>query len=413
MPSALSFLARSVGASCWNLQVDPKWEIEYRMHTDPICVRADGGLGNKLRVLLSHRELARDVGRALVVLWKLDPACPARFCDLFEALSGVTIVYSDAVDLRAALHALGVHETSISGAVHCAPAIAGTERETLMYADLRPSALLATEVASTVASCGTDFIAIHVRRTDLVAQHGISTPDGEFELFLDAHAPRPAYVATDNAATQAHFAEQLGARYRSYATIEAADAPSGAALGSASRRHTSMSHAAVDVLVAVEATLFKGSRGSSFSELIWHLRHVRGKQHSEDELYTGRQLRRLRWRRDKAERARERGGKATRPVSHQTTRETTRGETTRGAKRRDGDGDAATTFEVPRKGAATLTDRANVHPALISSSSALIPQLARVRERLRGSTGWSALAVATTIGVAVVLVAIGIARRRT
>jgi hypothetical protein len=379
------------------------------MDTNPICVRADGGLGNKLRVLLSHRELARDAGRALVVLWKLDPACPARFCDLFEALSGVTIVYSDAVDLRAALHALGVHESSISGAVHCAPAIAGTERETLMYADLRPSALLASEVASTVASCGTDYIAIHVRRTDLVAQHGISTPDGEFELFLDAHAPRPAYVATDNAATQAHFAGQLGARYRSYATIEAADAPSGAALASASRRHTTISHAAVDVLVAVEATLFKGSRGSSFSELIWHLRHVRGKQHREDELYTGRQLRRLRWRRDKAERARERGGKATRPASHQTNRETTRG-----AMRRDGDGDATTTFEVPPKGPATLPDRANdARPALTSSGSALIPQLAR--ERLRGSTGWGALAVATTsaIGVAVVLVAIGIARRRT
>jgi hypothetical protein len=50
---------------------------------------------------------------------------------------------------------------------------------------------------------------------------------------------------------------------------------------------------------------------------------------------------------------------------------------------------------------------------LTTSGSALIPQLAR--ERLRGSTGWGALAVATTftIGVAVVLVAIGIARRRT
>jgi hypothetical protein len=33
----------------------------------------------------------------------------------------------------------------------------------------------------------------------LEVYQGISTPDGEFELFLDAHAPRPAYVATDNA----------------------------------------------------------------------------------------------------------------------------------------------------------------------------------------------------------------------
>ena len=138
--------------------------------------------------------------------------------------------------------------------------------------------------------CSGDFVAIHVRRTDWETLFGVSTPDDEFARFVAAHSERAAYVATDNARTQAAYAQLLGARFRCYAPIDAA---------CGALRHTSVAHAAVDLLTSVEARAFKGSRGSSFSEVVWHLRRARGHDTACDELHTSRQLRRQRWRRAK------------------------------------------------------------------------------------------------------------------
>ena len=87
-------------------------------------------------------------------------------------------------------------------------------------------------------------------------------------------------------------------------------------------RHTSVEDAVVDLFTCVAARVFKvatlpsprgqsqtflpqGTVGSSFSEVVWHMRAAHGLQHPEDELYSSRQLSRLRWRRRRnAEKAR-------------------------------------------------------------------------------------------------------------
>ena len=277
------------------------------MTPPPLAIRADGGLANKLRVLLSYRLVAMDEGRPLVCLWKRSEHCRARFGDLFEALDGVAVLESegDESDVQPALGRWGVEPpptggANVSGSIHVHPSIAGTDREASMYLPLKPRPALQAAIAATIASCGGAgaYVSVHLRRTDWADLFGVSTPDEEFTRFVARTPPqRPCYVATDNAATQRLLLDALGARGRSYAPVD--EAPT-------DLRHTSVFHAAVDLYTAAAAATFKGSRGSSFSEAIWMLRRTHGRASDRDELDTHRQRRRRQWRAARA--ARKSGG---------------------------------------------------------------------------------------------------------
>ena len=281
---------------------------------DTTFVRAKGGLCNKLRVVLSYREAAVvDGGQRLVCVWVINDECPARFAELFEPLDGVTFLDSDDPDLEAKLIALGSpHGTTMKRDMRTHPAIAAlgatseaerwmSEREANMYLQLVPVLAIRRVIAETKGRCDVDYAAVHVRRTDHVALWGVSTPDAEFFAFLDRALPfldtlQPAtkplsavYVATDNAASQAAFGSRYGgaARIRTLAPIDA---------HATALRHTSVSDAVVDLFVCAGARVFKGTRGSSFSDVIWLMRRATGKAHRSDELHTARQLRRRKWR---------------------------------------------------------------------------------------------------------------------
>ena len=309
-------------------------------------VRAKGGLCNKLRVVLSYREAAVvDGGHRLVVVWVVNEECPARFAELFEPLDGVDFLDSDDPELDSKLRALGSpHGMKMKRDMRTHPAIAAlgdsdsggadhssdreqwmSDREATMYLQLTPRHEIRRAVDAAIAGCGSGYAAVHVRRTDHVALWGISTPDSEFFLFADralgltkrgshrgnassscsacsesgssestasSSTTNRLYLATDNAETQAAFSARYGhSRVCTYAPIDAAPT---------ALRHTNVSDAVIDLYVCASATVFKGTRGSSFSDAIWLLRRAQGSAHASDELHTGRQLRRRRWRQQKA-----------------------------------------------------------------------------------------------------------------
>ena len=152
-----------------------------------------------------------------------------------------------------------------------------------------------------VHACGDGFAAVHVRRTDHVALWGISTPDDEFYTFVDkalqykskgSHGGACVFVATDNAKTQSLYAQRYGtSRVHALHPIE---------MSPTALRHTSVRDAVIDLYVCASSRVFKGTRGSSFSDAIWLIRKARGVAHQNDELHTNRQLRRRRWRQQKA-----------------------------------------------------------------------------------------------------------------
>ena len=295
------------------MKASPREHDREPSHEANAFVRAKGGLCNKLRVVLSYREAeVVDGGKHLVVVWVINDECPARFDELFEPLDDVTFLCSDDPQLDEKLRALGSPEgVSMKRDMRTHPAIAALEsasstgsrdqwmarREALMFLLLKPKPAIAERIAQCIARCGGKgaYAAVHVRRTDHVTLWGISTPDAEFFKFLDgkrSSGEERIYVATDNAGTQQLFSERFGADVT--VTLAAID-PTATAL-----RHTTVADAVVDLFVCADARAFKGTRGSSFSDAIWLLRRAGATAGGSDELHTARQLRRRRWREQRA-----------------------------------------------------------------------------------------------------------------
>ena len=54
-----------------------------------MVVCANHGLCNRLRVVLSYRQVAQREARRLVVVWQRDMQCNGEFLDCFQPLAGV------------------------------------------------------------------------------------------------------------------------------------------------------------------------------------------------------------------------------------------------------------------------------------------------------------------------------------
>lgn len=96
----------------------------------PLSVVAEAGLCNKLRVMLSYREVAQAEGRHLVVIWAQGGFCPAQFSDLFEPISGMTVLNGDVLcqAIEPALLRMQLPMSALRGDFHTHPAIAGSDR---------------------------------------------------------------------------------------------------------------------------------------------------------------------------------------------------------------------------------------------------------------------------------------------
>jgi hypothetical protein len=236
---------------------------------DPMVVWAVEGLSNRLRTVLSHRVVAHAAGRPLLVLWRRDELCNGYFLDCFAALPGVRFVKEPPP---------GSRPEPMS---ECHPSLKNTLREAYAYAALGPNESVRAEVAERLKGCGRPFAAVHIRRTDHLTaiRPEQQTKDEAFLAFCERggrpshEPPRPVYIATDNATTQAEFTARLGPRARHAKQIR----PSG------SMRQTALRDAAVDMLVCAASDAFMGSHGSSFSDAIAHLRLATGRSSADDE----------------------------------------------------------------------------------------------------------------------------------
>lgn len=266
-----------------------------------LLVWAEAGLCNKLRVLLSYREVAVERGRALLVVWRLGKCCDATFGSLFRPLSSVSFLHSHrssrltGLGVRAAaldetpwldvpppeVDAIPADLSILKPAYDAHPSVKYTERETEMYLALRPLPKLERAIASRVLECGPRYVAVHVRRTDHAACFGERTSDADFFRFVDAFPDHALFVATDNAATQQVFAARYGERVRAMRPIS--PAWGSAEPPGADARHTALSDAVVDLYTCVDAAHFKGTPLSSFSDTIAHIRRARGRASSGDE----------------------------------------------------------------------------------------------------------------------------------
>jgi len=207
-----------------------------------------GGLGNKIRVLLSYYQLCCQNEAKLEVCWVPDQACPGKFLDWFKAIDNVSFHDSP----TGIYHYKGCKRHEISkGALK-------------MITCLRPRDIIVERLRKLVQKLGT-YIAVHVRRTDhieLAKKNHKYTTDDQVENFITSHPDGNVYVATDNMKTYADLQEKFERRIilPYHHTIEGR------------LRHTTVVDAIVDLYMCSMATQFSGSGYSSFSGLIREIR---------------------------------------------------------------------------------------------------------------------------------------------
>jgi hypothetical protein len=161
-------------------------------------LRPIGGTFNRIQAILSYRA----THGPLTAVW--EPDVP-HFLDTFEPLEGVTFALTrmpgDVVDY-------GI------------PADAPADWRKA-YAELRPIASIQERVDTFRRTLG-DYLAIHVRRTDMTPlARKIGAPHPSDEDYLEwirtmwKRAQVPVWVACDNGETQRKYEEWLGPWFRS------------------------------------------------------------------------------------------------------------------------------------------------------------------------------------------------------
>lgn len=215
-------------------------------------LRAIGGTMNRAQAMLSYRSAHGPID----VLWEDDVP---HFLETFHPLEGIRFVHGR------------TQEDVIDYGI--APTAPADWRKA--YADLRPLPHVETRVAEIRESLGAEYIAIHVRRTDmtpLAAKIGHPMPtDADYLKWCAQWPDLPVYLATDNGQTQARYLDadarfRVGARMGGYEIHTEYD----------HTIHGPIFDAIVDMFVCVEATRWAGQSFGTFSGTIKNIRDVRG-----------------------------------------------------------------------------------------------------------------------------------------
>lgn len=145
-----------------------------------------------------------------------------------------------------------------------------------LVTDLRPVPALAQRIAG-IGTMG-DLAAIHVRRTDHIPNCAVTgehvEPWEDFVVWAEM-CRKTVYVSTDNRETQTLLLERL--RFYGLNAISPAELVGTDAQGLTDHhRNGSLADAVVDLYVCSAAAMFKGTRGSSFTDTIETIR--RGKR---------------------------------------------------------------------------------------------------------------------------------------
>lgn len=220
-----------------------------------IVIIPEYGFCNRLRVIVSYLSLARKKKKKLYVVWdKNKKNCPGHFCDYFEDIPGVIFITQSDITKNTKIRYKG-----------CMPL--RNSRKAYDAIKLKPYMLNILQEKHDII--GRDYIAVHVRRTDILRyakeNNKYIETDEEFVKYIKSFANKNnIYVATDNQDTYDKFKNKFPDRIKLpfHDIVEK------------SYRHTSLRDSIIDIYMCVFAKYFKGTGVSSFSMTIKELRKL-------------------------------------------------------------------------------------------------------------------------------------------
>jgi len=247
-----------------NIEDNPSFREDIRLYSH-------SGLCNRLRLLTEYKHLSDIKNKKIEMFWVKCIQCNALFKDLFQPIPNINFTYlkqsrkarnrppNTAIKLK-----LFPHDDKIKQKNH------------LIF---KPVDSIMEEIESTKNRIGEDYIACHIRRTDIIRiqkKYNVEpTPDKEFEDFIESHPDRKVYLATDSKRTQDRFIEKFGDRIY-YSTI-----PSGNGSNRLPNRTTPVQEGVVDLFLCTTSIDFLGTTCSSFSGFIEN--YKKGKKCQEEE----------------------------------------------------------------------------------------------------------------------------------
>ena len=190
------------------------------MSGDTIVIQPEGGLCNRLRVIMIYLEYVNQKNKKLKILWSTDRPIDkvvsnTHFLDIFKPLPNASFVSQESPQ-NISYRGWG------QGCGDLFRNILPNEEERLLtlkqnYSLLKLDSKLQRKADDLVRlHCPKGHASIHIRRTDHVGwlkkQGKELTPYSVFESFIDGQANLPIYIATDNSKTQEYFKNKYGAK---------------------------------------------------------------------------------------------------------------------------------------------------------------------------------------------------------
>jgi len=204
----------------------------------------EGGLCNRLRVLFSHLQIAKQNNKTLNVYWKINSACNGSFLDVFSHIETIYFIDKppEIIDYRGGSSCVKLNKQD--------------------YLELIPNEIIQSKI---IQLSKNEFDAIHIRRTDhveLATQKQKFMPNFIFENFIN-ESDKKVFLACDDKDTRKYFLT----KYPNKIFVN------DITYNSNNQRQTSLEDAVVDLFVCVKSKNFLGTEYSSYSDLIKLLRN--------------------------------------------------------------------------------------------------------------------------------------------
>ena len=212
-----------------------------------ITIKPTGGLCNRLRVISSYNEHAKNKKQKLIIVWRKDINCNGNYTDYFAPLPNVDFVYDE-------------YNKQIN---YCG--YSALYRVT-NYQCLKLLPHMIDIINDKRKLLENNYIAIHARRTDhieVAKRRGRYTSDEDFFKFIDKHKnnAKYLYIATDNKDTYDIFKN----KYSEMIIFPYHDELPG-------KRKTTLHDAIIDLYMCIFSNYFQFSGQSSFSDVILQIR---------------------------------------------------------------------------------------------------------------------------------------------
>ena len=224
---------------------------------DYYTVLSCGGLGNRLRMILSCYKYTLSKNKHLKVYWRVNNEVSfSKFTDVFKPIKGILFIYE-----------YNDEPVDYTSPDNCSILDKAGEF-TYLYRYLQPTNNINKTIRNLISKTGNKYISMHIRRTDhiIMAENNNNyVSDIEYINYINNYPGYNIYLACDNRETQDKFINLYGNRIIINNRIT----------DNNNLRKTSLGDSVIDIFMCVYSQFFKSAGFSSFSDTIKILRNVK------------------------------------------------------------------------------------------------------------------------------------------